>query len=350
MTRVHARVRRGVTLVELLVVMAIITALGALALMIAPGIANQDNTLKGTADVQASLKIAQGMAGAARQPRGVRLISPTAGAIVTELQYLESPPVLVPDPLVLVSKPAPGDTTGVNGPRVEFRYDTNANGAVTNRHCYIVGLNADQEPQVVDGSTLVLPLLNSFSRINTPITVIPATATPPAPRMLEVTLSVYPDAALGEGTSYRTYHFGLYGPARPLLGEPTIQLPKNIGVDLQLCSPAAMPLAGPPYQNYDIVFAPSGQRIATASVPGSSQVFLWVRDYTKVPSMLPTSFAPLTFNPQQFRQGGEQQIVAIRSAAVGTAPVLWPDLGTGQYSTAPPQDPFSLARQKLTGP
>ena len=339
MTRPIAPARRGVTLIELLVVMAVLTGLAALALMIAPGIANSDNTLKGTADVQTTLKIAQGMAGAARLPRGVRLIAPPATAanpnVVTELQFLEVPPVLVPDPLVLVATAS--NPNGVGGPRVEFSYEMTA-GAVTTRHCFIYGLNADQSPQVVNGATLVLPTLGIWARITSGLDA-----------NSEVTLDVYPDAYLGAASQpgsppaalYRTFHFGIYGAARPLLGEPTVQLPKNIGIDMTVSSPPVTT----PGTDFDIVFAPSGQMVAAVNgANGNGQVFLWVRDYTKVPSMNLTG----TALADGFRKGGEQQIVGIRSAAVGTAPVVWPNMATGGYSGA--QNQFSFAREKLTGP
>ncbi len=342
MTPIQSRARRGVTLVELLVVMALIAGLAALALMIAPGIANQDNTLKGTADIQAALKISQGMAAAAKLPRGVRLLGPpttsTTPSFVTELQYLECPPVMVPNQTPL----APG----APGPYVQFTYTatTKSGGAITTRQCLITGLNSDQASEVVTGSTLMLPTLGWFSRISS-FNI----------STNEAILDVYPDAALGAGTSYRTYHFGIFGAPRPLLGEPTIELARNICVDLSLCSPP-----GAASTNYDIVFAPSGQRIATTNAPGTTtQVFLWVRDYTKVTDMRPTNLSASSINWQfttsQFLQGGEQQIVGIRGAAIGTAPVLWPNMSgpnAGTYTNTPtslPQDPYTFARDKLTG-
>ena len=377
MTPIEMRARRGVTLVELLVVMALIAALSALALMIAPGIANQDNTLKGTADVQAALRISQGMAAAAKTPRGVRLLSPSLApdatpTIVTELQYLEAPPVLVPTPTVMVGDPyAPtvtaGDKQDAWRPQVEFAYSLDKTGTVINRTCTIIGLTQDQADQVVTGATIVLPTLNYFAQVTGSYTKVAS-----SPLTVTVPLAVYPDSALGAsgfpGTNtpvYQTFYFGIYGPPRPLLGEPTIQLPLNIGIDLALCQPIGIPNTITNTSNtYDIMFAPSGQRIGSQSVPGSSsQVFLWVRDYTKVAPMTPT--APSTyssyavappyswiFTQNQFLLGGEQQVVGIRAAAIGSAPVLWPSFvgGIGTYAQPPSQqDPFTFARDKLTG-
>ena len=191
-----------------------------------------------------------------------------------------------------------------------------------------------------------MPTLGFFSVIKTPLTVAdPLTGTLPLGGN-EVLLEVYPDAYLGGATSYVTYHFGVYGAPRPLLGEPTLELPKNICVDLSICQPAG--IAG---QNYDILFAPSGQLLPpfAGTRGGGGQVFLWVRAFNKVSTMQVTSTSPWTMIPQQFQQGGEQQIVGIRGAAIGTAPVLWPDnMVTGVYTA--PNNPYTFARQKLTGP
>jgi prepilin-type N-terminal cleavage/methylation domain-containing protein len=346
MTR-FAPVRRGVTLIELLVVMAVITALAGLALMIAPGIMQKDNTLKGTSDVQTAMKIAQSMAAAAKLPRGVRLIAPPPGAstapnFVTELQYLEVPPILVPDPQALVATAA--NPQGVNGAQVNITYTPDSNGAVTKRQCFLflpMPGGPDQALQILPNTTLTLPALGFFSRI-----IGTANVTQTAQGVsLEVILEVYPDAYLGGATAYRTYHFGIYGAPRPLLGEPTIQLPKDICIDLSLCLPQPQPFAATgTWQNYDIIFAPSGQLLPSASRLGGGQIFLWVRDYTKVN---PMPFAQSPALADAFRRGGEQQIVGIRGAAIGTAPAKWPDdMVNGTYTNS---DQYTFARLKLTG-
>jgi prepilin-type N-terminal cleavage/methylation domain-containing protein len=368
--------RRGATLVELLVAMAIITALAAMALMLMPSITNKDLTLKGTAEVQYTCKSAQNMAQSSRLPRGVRFLIRPGTQLAFEMELLEAPLILVADPDVLVAKAA--DPSGVNGPRVEFLYELYNGtepsidpkdrgvsppvvypaGTIKRRHCYIIGLNSFQEAQVADGAVLVMPVLNAWSRINGSFTVVPNLS----PRTLEVVLDVYPDGSLGAGgatfspvlgqSSYRTYHFGLYGPPVPLLGEPTIPLPRDIAVDLEVSYPPARP--GQPY--YDIMFGPSGQTISTYStvagaptgVTANSSVFLWVRDTSTVGTMNRASYATGADYINAFHQGGEQQIVGIRNGFVGSAPVLWPDAG-GTYPivNGVQQTPFSLAQNKL---
>lgn len=377
MTPIRAT-RRGATLIELLVVMSIAAALGAMALMLLPSVANSDYTLKGAAELQSTCKIAQGMAGAARLPRGVRLLVPPGGTVAQEMQYLEAPPVMVADPQVLVG--------GTSGPRVQFQYELYSGseaplplpdsqwppsrgnppaGTIKQRHCYIYGLNPDQAAQVTDGATLVLPNLGSWTRIKSPLGVSASANNPPgALANYEVILDVYPDAALGAGTTYLAYHFGIYGVPVPLLAEPTILLPKSIGIDLAVSYPA-----GQVGKNYDILFAPSGQTVTTygtlttTGLTANTGVFLWVRDVTKVtnpnnaakpnsmyyttlpPPAPPTDIATPAEYASAFRRGGEQQIVGIRNGLIGSAPVLWPD-AAGNFLPVG-QTPFSLARNKL---
>lgn len=334
----HTRNRRGFTLIELLVVMALTAALGALTLGLLPGIVNKDNTLKATAEVQGALRIAQGHAASTKQPRGVRFLpNPTNPAVATEMQYLEAPEVVVSDTQVLVGNRA-ANPQGISGPFVEFRYEYDANGRITNRHCHLIGLNGDQIGAVGIGATLSIPTLGTWSQISSGLLA-----------NNEITLDVYPDpylgaagppangsAATGPTPIYRSYHFGIYGAPVPQLGEPTVPLPKDIAVDL----PNSLP-AGAAGVNYDIMFAPNGQTIGTrftngTQIAANAGVYLWVRDYQKVPTLAQN-------NPQHFRIGGEQQIVGIRNGYVGTAPVEWPDLNTGVYA----RNPYQLARERL---
>jgi hypothetical protein len=211
-------------------------------------------------------------------------------------------------------------------------------------------LTADQVTQVTTGATLVLPTLGAWSKVLS----ASALTSPPGYTFvdLDVNLEVFPDSLLGAGTQYRTYHFGIYGPPVPLIGEPTVLLPRDIAVDLSISSPP-LTSAGSGGTYYDVLFAPSGQLLVTPTNPALSPntaVFLWVRDTSKLADMTPTTVTPAwTFNPalRQFQKGGEQQIVGIRNGFVGSAPVMWPDLNSGTYGAAPNNDPYAAARLRL---
>jgi len=298
--------RRGFTLIELLVVMALIAGLAAMAMIVAPGAMNKDRAATAVSQIQSALQISRARAIRDGLPRGVRFLW-NGSNNVTEYQYIESPPLFVPNPggpigVAPYNLPAPTGTP----PYVQFNY-TPATGAVTNRSCTITGLNAADQAQIFPGGTMYLPTLGTWHRF------MPGTAYP------NLVLDSYPDQQLGAETQWRTYHFGLNGGPRALLGEPTVQLPQATCVDLALSSPG-----GGGGQDYDILFAPSGLLVYTNSTAGAGQVFLWVRDPAK---------------PANLQQGGEQLIVSIKakSGGIGAAPVDWGP------------DPFILAKRSLSG-
>ena len=209
------------------------------------------------------------------------------------------------------------------------------------------------------------------------------TATSLPPRFtLTVTLDTFPDAPLGASGTFPppvppfpagaqadpcfvTFHFGISAPPRPLLGEPPLQLPKGICIDLTPAGgPPPTPFVDRPSipsgnagQDYDILFTPTGTVLpfgAGASTDG--QIFLWHRDYTKLKNapngnnaLVVTNLAPRTYDMNPFQNGGVQQLVSIRSksGALGQFPVTWPN-ANGQYN--PGEDPYTFARQGATSP
>src|SRR5262249_18672993 len=87
--------RRGITLVELLVVTAIMVALFGLVAMIGPRIGERQRASRGASMVQSWLNLAKMRALRDQRPRGIRLpplanVAPEA-SYVTELQYIEIP-------------------------------------------------------------------------------------------------------------------------------------------------------------------------------------------------------------------------------------------------------------------
>ncbi|MBM3978998.1 MAG: hypothetical protein FJ304_01700 [Planctomycetes bacterium] len=375
MTRTHARRRTAVTLIELLVVIAIMTALLALAAALAPSIASSDQTQKGAAELQSACKVAQGFAAATGRPHGVRLIvtagnpNNTTGYFCTELQYLESPPVLVADPQVLVRKPrdsggGTGSGTG-SGPRVEFTYtlytgvapDTSINpvdgtipplGTIKTRACFIRGISPETADQITAGAVLSLPAASlTWSRIlavtgRSGAYTSPATGAPAVD--LTVTLDVYPDTLLGAATVYRSYHFGVYGAPVPVLAEATVPMPKEIVIDLEVSQP---PLPGPG-TDYDILFAPNGQPVSSGNIgvgktATNANAFFLVRDRSKLGTSINLSGPALG---TAFRRAGEMQVVGIRAGGhVGVAPATQAD-DNGNFPAAYP-DLFGLAREQL---
>jgi len=291
---------------------------------------------------------------------------------VTELQYTEAPPVIIPtSPNFPLGHPS--------SPRVVFLYAVQGTGQVAQgngnaRVCQIQNLSTDVLAEFPVGplanpttGVLALPLLGAWHKF----TVVGRTATQLTVNLDDNPVSgrgSWPDPQLGAAGGfpanpkqpqparqvYVTYHFGLYASPRPLLGEPTLQLPRDICIDL---TPLASDPAGvvspppltPPFRanDYDVVFAPSGQVLpfGTSGNRGvSGQIFLWVRNLRKGPG--PGSVG--NWSSAGFAQGGEQQLVSIKakSGALGVHKVRWPDNMAGAAATYNfPLDPYTYARQ-----
>lgn len=316
------RSRRGFTLIELLVVMALIAGLAAMAMVVAPGAMNKDRAATAVTQIQGALQISRARAIRDGMPRGVRLIT-NGSLLLTEYQYIEAPQVFVPNPgaplAVTPYLPAPGSPPlNPPPPYVKFNYTTaGGSTSVASRTCTIWNLTPEHQLQVAVGGSLYLPTLGTWHTIINPA---PSGTSP-----MTVTLATYPDQELGAEISWQTFHFGLYGSVRALLGEPVMQLPQRTCVDIGLSSPSVLA------PDYDILFAPSGLLVNTTSTNGAGQVFLWVRD--------PNKPQPTLGNAATYSSAGEMLIVAIKakSGGIGAGPVDWG------------ADPFFLAKKALSG-
>lgn len=341
--------RGGFTLVEMLVAAAILIALASITLVIVPDVMSQDRTVDGAATVRQWLAIAKARAARDQLPRGLRLITgpdPTKPKKVnplwaTEAQYLESPAILVPNPIPNGS-PAGFTAPAPSQAYVRIVYTTNAAGAIIGRQVQITNLTPGQAAQVGPGSVLMLPAWDMALKVDS------TAFTPTDPATITQL-----DGWMGAETQYVTYLFGLYSPPRPLLGEANLLMPDKVCVDLTASSPAGTLL--PVLQDYDIVFAPNGS-VILGPAAGSGHALLWVRDYEKLdpgvypsPIMLLSPGPPAVYDENTFRKGGEQQIVALKtkSGALGVFPVTWPSPG-GTYP--PGQSPYYFARIGANGP
>lgn len=326
--------RPGFTLVELLVAMAVIVTLSAIALLVVPNVMSHDRTTDAASLARQWIMISKARAARDSLPRGVRLIvgsdpnnpAKTNTSWVTEVQYIEAPPIVVPNPVPT------GNTTD---PQVQIVYTLQSNGSIQNRQITITNLSSDQVAQAGPGSVLSLPLWGIWIKLpSTGVTQSGnsssfSVAVPPYDAGLFSQVVARLDANMGAGTSYTTYHFGLYGSARPLLGEPTLQMPSNTCIDLASSSPSWTSTS-----DFDILFSPNGQVIdAQSGSAGAGQINLWVRDYTKNGGNLSA------YPSASYQAGGEQQIIALKtkSGALGVFPVAWTTT------------PFQFAQQGATG-
>lgn len=372
----HSTPSRAFTLIELLVAMTVIIVLASIALLVVPDILNRDRTTDGAGLVRQWLMIAKARAMRDGNPNGVRFLTgldpdnplKSSPLWVTECQYVEQPPPYTPkNPLY--------SQTDINAPQVKFvaSFDGMGNVISGSRQCWIDNLT----PASGDANTIVaavndggcwlsIPVLPGagdargfYARITNPNKGVGSS---PGTDRVTVTLDIWPDAALGSaGTAntnnlpvYVAYGFALIFPPRPLLGEPSLPLPKNICVDLN--PNASLPAAGTGF--YDIVFTKTGHIFPSgAGAMADGQICLWVRDYTKAPNaaVIINGGPPPTYDVNTFKRGGEQQLVGIktRSGAMGQFKVLWPDMATGQYKQLGPgvwENPYWLAQQGATSP
>ncbi|HEY2910598.1 MAG TPA: prepilin-type N-terminal cleavage/methylation domain-containing protein [Gemmataceae bacterium] len=356
MARVRVARRRAYTLIELLVAMAVIVALASIALLVVPDALDNDRTTEGAAITRQTLMIAKSRAARDQAPRGVRLvvsIDPNNVAKagnsqwVTELQYTEKLPVYVP------TNPGLGPTDP-NAPCVRFIYsfDTAGNVILAGANapqCWIDNLLPDDTalilaaipPNSPTGGLLSLFSLGFSARLQGLISPPTTGSAGPGTTKLIVALDNFPTPQLGASGAiptppnpfitmpvYESFQFGITTPPRPLLGEPAVQLPGNICIDL---ASSGLPFG----TDFDVIFLPNGQVDPSCSAGGLNQLFLWVRDYTK------NGGDPIAYPTAVYAQGGEQQVVALKlkSGALGAFPIAWP-----------PSTPFQFALQGATAP
>src|SRR5262245_7436411 len=100
--------RRGFTLVELLVVIALLALLASLSVMVIMGLTDNARAPRGASLVQQTLSAAKMRAVRDRAPRGVRLlIDPAAPMVVRKLQFIAQPEDFVVQPGVAVAYTLP---------------------------------------------------------------------------------------------------------------------------------------------------------------------------------------------------------------------------------------------------
>lgn len=380
MTRLLPGRRAGFTLVELLVVMAVIVVLATITVAVVPSAIDQDRTTDAAATIRQHLMIAKARATRENNGRGIRFILDSGNndparisgvdgsgfkygeLFSSEMQYIEAAPTIVPNPLGLTTR---DPNTGVDPSYVEFD-PTNTDPT---KQCVLYNLPPDHEAILVMQNDLAArwfpklycPVLGPDAFGRTQRFEIHKLDRQGAANNWSATLDRQPHSLLGAGTTQRVYRFAVEPRSRALLGEPNVPLPKNVCVDLNqfVSQPGARVVNGRPI-DFEVMFAPNGQVVDPVS---SGMIYLWVRDYTKTN---PANGKPLDMRPNQpnagnlkaafdyggqgaFEIGGEQQLVAIKakSGALGVFPVNWPNV-SGIYAAG--AGPYSLAAKDSSSP
>jgi prepilin-type N-terminal cleavage/methylation domain-containing protein len=258
--------RPGVTLIELLVVIAIITTLATLIVAVAPRFGERQRASRGAGQLQSWLNLSKQKAIRDRHPVGIRLPSGANPNYITDAMYVE-----VPDESI-------GGSVTVPYPGRSYQYvqlTTTAN---------------------------IMPGLPNALLLPGDVILIPGPAY--APRQI---VSVQPgstgayllqlDQAL-TATPSTTSAYRVSRQARPVVGEPVLQLPKDVGIDITQQSPSNPtwyrlypPLNTGGSNPFDILFSPTGEVVGFT---GISRICLWVRDIS-LPDPGPTQL-PLGYN------------------------------------------------------
>lgn len=340
MTRLSRR--RGFTLVELLVALALIIVLMALAVAIYPNLANSQRVVRSADRVSAWLIIAKEQAKRDGAPRGVRFY--VTGNQVTECQYIEQPNYWVPNPLqeaeIYNASGTPASTAGQgpNGGRIVLVQTVNPSSTPANqvatREAYFVSNDYTEFNQRINaGCMLYLPewggsyriLNNAGTDALVPVTL--GTAPVQAKRLV---LSTYPEIGAGSSAAatgtLTTYKFGFQTGVDTLMGEPILLLGSNTIVDWR--NPAGPdPVTTLNVTNtagyFDILFSPTGQVMNNSN----GIICLWMRDPEQTPH------PRLPDDATGFDAAGEQVLVVVytRTGMIATQPVT---RGTDPYSAA----------------
>jgi hypothetical protein len=187
-----------------------------------------------------------------------------------------------------------------------------------------------------------------------PTNLLPATqATVPVAGTPQMYPTGYPP--VGGANFFMSYYFGLYRGSRPILGEPLLQLPANMAVDVtpfQDMAPLNALSAGdtlalsqnvPVNQvgDLEIVFNPNGT-VLFANAGSSGKIILWLRDTrnSTVPPLMVTNYNAATGDLQVDRKrlmdAGEHVLVSIstKTGAIATYPIFPPDQAEIYYGAA----------------
>ena len=279
--------RRGFTLVELLVVMALMAVLATLTIAFFPSAASSARESRAAIQVQSWLNIAKQKALRDQAPRGLRLwVNPSAVAgitpipnAVTDCQYLEQP-----DDFTGGSISTGASLSNINGTVDLTNGDTNPLywSVQPGDYLEVMGTGLMHQIQSISGTSF--------------------TITPPRPYALAATMN------------YR-----IIRAPRPV-GEETLKLPEGTVIDLATNSVVnPLPQVDPGY--VDILFSPSGQVISRNVT--TANIHLWVRAPINDPVQASDPFA------------GDPTIVSIfvRTGYVGAFP-----------PARPPANPYILVR------
>jgi type II secretory pathway pseudopilin PulG len=326
--------RRGITLIELLVVITIVVALFALVAAVAPRMGERQRASRGADQLQGWLLIAKQRALRDQAPRGIRLpqvIGPPANAqYVTQLYYIEQPPAYAPAALddqgsvvtasLVVESPGPNQPYDLVRlyfvPQPATPAHTIASATVQaalDRAFEALWPSQDQlaTPQQIPPD-VVLEFYGKYAGQPRRVVQIAKQYSPPGPQAVYgPSLILALDQKFEPNPTYdtppatpppqqgaREYRF--YRKAQPIAGEPVLQLPKDIAIDISRDGTNSPPTWYRLYprtgnalypQPLDILFDKTGQVIGGTGRLGN-RICLWVRDTSLADPCPPDTLPP----------------------------------------------------------
>jgi prepilin-type N-terminal cleavage/methylation domain-containing protein len=324
--------RTAFTLIEMLVVLALMLILAALAVAFVPKLSERARAARGGEQLQQWLLVARQWAKRDRVPTGLRLqpgqslpnrATPLA-KYVTDLQYIQRPEDLY-FPNSIIKPAGPHDQVRIVGANIDF-YGGVGQGAqvspgpppvYSNQGLWLVQPGDYLEIQGGGQLHRILALLSSGNV---------------AQKSDILLLHPVVNGTFDARNFTPTSRYRIIRSPRILPGEPALQLPQDIAIDLTKNDPPPPPAGAPntcygnPLQanvlgSIDILFSPAGSVLGQPS----DKVILWVRDVTQ------DAAAP-----------GDQTLITVfvRTGFIAAFPVdLDFDATTGRYV-----DPYSFTR------
>jgi prepilin-type N-terminal cleavage/methylation domain-containing protein len=305
MRALHPTRRRGMTMIELVVVIAMILVLATLALMLSPRLAEDQRSVR-TADlVSGYLLMCKNRAYRDQQMRGIRLVPSANNPLeCREILLIERPEdyrggdLQVPSPFATGTVPVGKEnaTAFVHGKDL-----TNATNPTAEPIVEAYAQNQRGDFLVFD-SLEPIPYNSHFIYS---MTYFPAGASPQAPQGgthiicatfdLQRYSIINGGAPIPRGSTYgKSDQFRFVRGPRPLVGEPPLQLPRDMIIDLTPPAPVNNPPQPPPpgtleggtflpgagtVDQYDLMFSPRGQLQGSNSSGG--KVVLRIRNGTR---------------------------------------------------------------------
>ncbi|WP_020475269.1 prepilin-type N-terminal cleavage/methylation domain-containing protein [Zavarzinella formosa] len=241
----HSTTRSAFTLVELLVVIGIMLALAALAAAVLPALRQKNNSAKAAAQVQGYLSISKQQAIRDRSPRGIRLVlDPSDPMVVRALQYIE-----VPDPSRFIQYPQSSQKPSLQVTQVAGDFDLHTILIKdTQSDWNSVGAQPNDYLVLTQGSsTFFFELFSNMTVSGSgPSALLSATV-----KARSGLAGLFPTPLPKGPASAVVTDFVVVRRARPMVGEPLIQLPPKMTIDLNYCAVSKPLPAAAPTTNYD---------------------------------------------------------------------------------------------------